>query len=352
MIDFIIVGQGLAANVLAHHFHQNSIRFKMIGNTKLSNCSNVAAGIWNPIVFKRLTKSWMADELISELNIFYSACEKTLNASLITQRQIIKPFVEVQEKNLWLKKSEQNLGAFLNPFINDSHHLDFKNCYLNDYYGLVENSGNLDLVSFIKKSDQFFKEDIISQTFDYSNLKIEEDGIIYKTIKAKHIIFCEGHLVKHNPFFNWIPLKPAKGEIITIQTNELNFKNKILNKNGFIMDVADQTYKVGATYAWDDSSDQPTNKGLLELKEKLKKIIGCNYQLINHQAGVRPSSADRRPIIGQHPKYKNLHVFNGLGTKGVMLAPYFGKNFVNFYLNKQALHPDINVNRFYDSHFA
>ena len=97
---------------------------------------------------------------------------------------------------------------------------------------LVENSGNLDLVAFIKKSDQFFKEDIISQTFDYSNLKIEEDGIIYKTIKAKHIIFCEGHLVKHNPFFNWIPLKPAKGEIITIQTNELNFKNKILNKNG------------------------------------------------------------------------------------------------------------------------
>ncbi len=90
----------------------------------------------------------------------------------------------------------------------------------------------------------------------------------------------------------------------------------------------------------------------MELKEKLKKIIGCNYQLINHQAGVRPSSADRRPIIGQHPKYKNLHVFNGLGTKGVMLAPYFGKNFVNFYSNKQALHPDINVNRFYDSHVA
>lgn len=98
------------------------------------------------------------------------------------------------------KKSQQNLGAFLNPIINDSHHLDFKNCNLNDYFGLVENSGNLDLVAFIKNLINFFKEDIISQTFDYSNLKIEEDGIIYKTIKAKHIIFCEGHLVKHNPF--------------------------------------------------------------------------------------------------------------------------------------------------------
>ncbi len=352
MIDFIIVGQGLAANVLAHHFHQQFIRFKMIGNPRLSNCSNVAAGIWNPIVFKRLTKSWMADELISELNIFYSECEKTLNTSLITQRQIVKPFNEEQEKKLWLKKSQQNLSAFLNPFIAQSNHLDFKNCYLNEYHGNVEKSGNLDLVTFIKKSDQFFKEDIISETFDYSDLKIEECEIIYKTIKAKHIIFCEGHLVKYNPFFNWIPLKPAKGEIITIKTNDLNFKNKILNKNGFIMDVTDQIYKVGATYAWYDTSDKPTNNGLLEIKEKLKKIIGCNYQIINHQAGVRPSSADRRPIIGQHPKYKNLYVFNGLGTKGVMLAPYFGKNFVNFYLNKEYLHPDINVNRFYDSHFA
>jgi glycine/D-amino acid oxidase-like deaminating enzyme len=86
------------------------------------------------------------------------------------------------------------------------------------------------------------------------------------------------------------------------------------------------------------------------LKSKLNSLINCNYNIISHLAGVRPSSIDRRPIIGAHPEYKNLFVFNGLGTKGVMLAPYFSENFVNFYLKNEPLMDDVNVKRFYSNY--
>ncbi len=82
-------------------------------------------------------------------------------------------------------------------------------------------------------------------------------------------------------------------------------------------------------------------------EEKLAQLINCNYTILDQQAGVRPSSSDRRPIIGLHPEYNNLFIFNGLGTKGVMLAPYFAKKFVNFYLQKETLPPEVNVGRFY-----
>jgi len=83
------------------------------------------------------------------------------------------------------------------------------------------------------------------------------------------------------------------------------------------------------------------------LRDKLNSLITCPYTVISHQAGIRPSAADRRPIIGPHPEFSHLFVFNGLGTKGVMLAPYFANNFVHFYLQNQEIVPDVHVKRFY-----
>jgi glycine oxidase len=347
MIDFIIVGRGLAANVLMHSFRQQQISFKVVGNDQLSSCSKVAAGIWNPIVFKRLTKSWLAEELVKNLTSFYKTCEASLNTTLITQRPIIKPFTEEQEKQLWKKKSTNDLCDFLDRDIRSDIPDVLNHCNIPNQYGEVKQSGNLNVAEFLKASFLFFKDDFFSETFEYHQLQIQTDKVIYKTLEAKKIIFCEGHLVKHNPFFNWIPLKPAKGEILTIEAPELKLKNLIFNKNGFLMDVEPSVFKLGATYVWDDFTDEPTNKSLMELEQKLKYMIRCDYSILKHEAGVRPSSIDRRPIIGVHPKYNNLFVFNGLGTKGVMLAPYFAKNFVDFYLKKAPIQSDVDVSRFY-----
>ena len=113
------------------------------------------------------------------------------------------------------------------------------------------------------------------------------------------------------------------------------------------MGLANGTFKLGATYEWEDLTEERTQKGLAELEAKLTQLINCKYTIVQHQAGVRPSSGDRRPIIGPHPIHNNVFIFNGLGTKGVMLAPYFAKKFVNFYLQKEALLADVNVSRFY-----
>lgn len=47
------------------------------------------------------------------------------------------------------------------------------------------------------------------------------------------------------------------------------------------------------------------------------------YNVVEHKAGVRPSVSDRRPVLGPCKDYEQLVVFNGLGTKGVSLAPFF-----------------------------
>ena len=59
--------------------------------------------------------------------------------------------------------------------------------------------------------------------------------------------------------------------------------------------------------------------------EKLKKVIDVPYKIIGQAAGIRPAVKDRRPLVGIHKTHKNLAVLNGLGTRGVMIAPTLAK---------------------------
>jgi glycine oxidase len=346
MLDFIIVGRGLAANTLALRLKEHQLSFSIIGDQDLSNCSRIAAGLWNPVVFKRMTNSWKAEELISELKQFYTSAEAELGIKFYHERVIIKPFFSEEEKVFWQKRSKGELKLFLDEKIHSPNE-EHTNLLIPDTYGIVNNCGNIDVPEFLNACEKLNTGHIVNEVFDHSLLQIEESHVTYKNLTAKNIIFCEGHLVKNNPFFNWLPMNPVKGEILDLEVKDIKLENEILNHNAFIFKLKDQRFKMGATYDWDEMNEIPTEKGLTELKEKLKGLITCPYTITKHQAGIRPSTLDRRPIIGAHPQYKNLFVFNGLGTKGVMLAPYLSKNFVYFYLNKGTIHTEVNIKRYY-----
>ncbi len=348
--EFLIIGSGLAAWVLAHTLYSKAINFKIIGNSNLSSCSHVAAGIWNPIVFKRFTKSWLANELISELLSFYKKAEQQTSSTFLTERNIIKLFYEEQEKTLWQKKEQAELHTFLNPNFISTNNLNFQNAMLTREVGIVERSGNLDVSKFINTSKLFFNKLYTEETVDYKQLAINENFVSYKNKTYSNIIFAEGHLVKHNPFFNFIPLNPAKGELLHIEHNSLNIQNYILNKDCFVFNAHTNNFIIGATYNWSELNDTPTEKAKTELLTKFNFLVTNNYKVLQQKAGVRPASIDRRPIVGQHPKHKNLWVFNGLGTKGVMLAPFFAKQLINFYLNKEMLNLEVDVKRFYNQY--
>jgi glycine/D-amino acid oxidase-like deaminating enzyme len=49
-------------------------------------------------------------------------------------------------------------------------------------------------------------------------------------------------------------------------------------------------------------------------------------KILKHKAGLRPATFDRKPFIGFHDKHKNVAIFNGFGSKGVSLIPYFAMN--------------------------
>jgi glycine/D-amino acid oxidase-like deaminating enzyme len=90
---------------------------------------------------------------------------------------------------------------------------------------------------------------------------------------------------------------------------------------------------------------EPQPKGIAELERRLKKLYTGHYEVLSASAGVRPTTNDRRPFIGWHPENKAVGIFNGFGTKGVSLVPYFSKLFVDSIEDREKVHIEADVNR-------
>lgn len=344
--DYIIVGQGIAGTVLTYSMIKEGMRVLVIDDKTLSSCSKVAAGNFNPIVFKRLVKSWMADELIPFSDKFYKEAEQFLDQEFYWKKEIVKIFAEENEKNFWLKKANsEDARNYLSKTITT----DFFSDVVNNPIGcaFVNDAANLFVVKFLDDFRNYFSthQILLDEFFDFDQLKVGSDSVSYKEFSAKKIIFCEGYKILDNPYFSWIPFKPAKGEVLIVKIENLP-TDKIINKGVYILPIGDDLFIVGTTYDWINLNDTPTEKARKEISEKLSKVIKVPFEIIDQQAGVRPSVSDRRPVIGLHPEHGSLGVFNGMGTKGVMLAPYFSKQFIDFLLNKVPLNKEVDIGRF------
>lgn len=345
--EYIIVGGGLAGILLAWELQKRGKHFLVFSNDSPAS-SNVAAGTWNPVTFRKMIPTWRAQEMIDKMLEVYPEVEKELGINLLSLIKVEKIIANEQEATFWKKMAlTEESKRFIEPKLID---INIKGEVKKS--GIVKQTGRLDIASYIKHSRAYFhnKGNLIYETLNPSELKLSKTSIKYNSIHANKLIFAEGTYAEQNPFFNWLPFKSVKGDIITIESNDLNV-DKIRKKNIFILPISKNTYKIGATYHWSDKTWEPSTKGKIELIEKLEKISDCTYKIINHEAGIRPATHDRRPFIGSHPSYQNILIFNGLGSKGVFLGPLLADEFCAFLENKGTIHPEVSVDRCVKKYF-
>lgn len=333
---FCIIGWGLAGSVLAWQFYFEGKSFQVYDSGE-NHSTRTAAGLVNPIVFKRLTKSWNADKLLPYAADFYKRIETELGLQLLSHKNIYRIFSGIEEQNNW--SSKQGDDRF-EPYLKTPRKDELPNSNEVDFpfgLGAVETIGNLDTNLFLDASKAFFKNHgviFFEETFDYTSVKT-----------LINYVFCEGVGVKNNPYFNYLPLKPTHGETLEIETAGFSFEH-ILNKNMFIMPLGNHRFKVGATYNWELNEPVTTEKAKEELQEKLGAFAKFDYKVVEQRAGIRPTVSDRRPLIGRHSEVENLLIFNGLGTKGVLIAPFYAMQLVHFIDGKAVLDNEVDIKRY------
>ena len=354
---YIVVGQGVAGSLLAYFLRKNGQKVLVFDeNTEgVPSSSKIAAGVINPITGRRFVKSWRIDALLPVAKRTYQDLEKLLNVQIWHERNIVRTLKDTEEENNFLlRRTYPDYQHFCGETVDN-----LENTHLHSFHAFaaIKNGAQVNLPFFIAAFRRYLIENqiFINEKIAFDDLIIEDDLVIYKSIKAKKIIFADGAAGATNPHFNWLPFNLDKGELLLVRIPSLDIQRIFKNKISIVPlhDVGsdgqmnkENLYWVGATNAWQYDNDWPTEANKQLIINELREILNCPFEVVAHQAAVRPTVRDRRPFIGLHPQIPSLGIFNGFGAKGASLIPFFAEHFVDSLLNKVQLDKEVDIQRF------
>ena len=348
--DYLIVGQGLTGTLLAFKLLEKGCKVHVIDPGYEFNSSKVAAGIINPVTGRRVVKSWMFETLFPYAEKTYKQLEEKLGGQYFQKKKIYRILFSPGDENKWLSKTA--LPEFDNYIEEPDQSPEFMKLVEGAFSaGEIRNGAQVDLDGLTNDFRNFLesKKCLIKANFEHQKLELSEDSASYQNQTYKKIIFCEGHRARFNPWFSYLPFEVAKGEILLIKSYELaqiNFEDYLLKHKLFIVPLKGGVFWIGSTYDWEPENDNPSEGKRKELEATLTAILKCEYEIVEHRAGIRPAIKDRRPILGIHPHHPQLAIFNGMGAKGASIAPFWANEMAEHLVNNKEISLEVAISRY------
>lgn len=344
--DTIIVGHGIAGALLGYFLEQAGQRCCYFDASEQTAATQVAAGIINPITGRRYVKAWRVGELLPFARQTYRHLEAMLGISIYHERALVRSLFSHGEDNDWQARQLDtdyadyfqhppqvgNIPAITHPVFG----------YFQPAQSAQVNIGTLvDALRNRRVQAGCFRDEV----FDYAQLEVLPTGVRYGALHAERIVFCEGWRNRNNPFFDAAPFQGNKGQVFLIRLPEARldamFKHRL-----FVVPFEEDLYWVGSTSENQFADDAPSAKGADYLHARLAEVLTTPYEVVAHRAAVRPTVKDRRPVLGQHPVHAPLWMFNGLGTKGASLAPYWAQHLTQHILSGTPIDDEVHSGRF------
>jgi glycine oxidase len=345
----LIVGSGLAGCLLAWRLQERGLPFQIVGSTTLPNAWSVAAGLINPVTGKWMTKSWNIDQLIPEVERTYRAIEQALDIEIYHPMPFRRYCQNMEDvKRCGRRSRNPRYANVLSEHVPVGSGPDA----LVDTHGSFEiyQASYVDLPILIAALQDHFQQcgRLRDETFVHAELERTPNGWHYKDSEAQRIIFCEGMGIQNNPWFNYLPISPAKGETLILTSDTLELPKTVYHHTKWLLPYKDRSFRIGATYDDNDLSHEPTESGKVELLKHARAFIKPEHKLEvqKHMAGIRPMTKDVRPFLGTHPNEAHLHILNGLGSKGASLAPEMTKQLLSHLFDGEPLDPEVDITRF------
>ncbi len=360
MHDVLIIGAGLAGSILAYQLRLADQKVLLISDPSIPSASRIAAGLINPISGQRLVLQENIETLLTSAQSFYRDIEKQFSFNILHQKQMLRVLRSDKEKEHWEKRKKD---PDYQTYMDDCVHHDETAACANASAFLQHQTGYLDTNLLLNTLHaEFLNQGILYETsLDYDDLTIKPDGVLWQahheqtdqskkashqTIQAKTIVFCEGWRGQDNPWFDWLPFQPVKGEILTLSSNS-DLPQYIINRGKWLLPFNADTFKLGATYDWSNLNETPTEDAKQELLHAMSQILTHHepVKVIKHVAGVRPGTKDKHPFLGLHPECPQLGIFNGFGSKGSLLIPWYAEQFVAHLIKKSPLPKQADIKR-------
>lgn len=338
MLDYIVVGFGISGLSISQALSNRKKKFIVLSDAS-QKATLAAGGLVNPVMLKTGKLVWNINEFLPYAKQFYAR----FKIDAFSEYSIHRIFNSVEEQNNHLALA----NAINQDFVSMQLVSAYKEIHAPFKMSKVNGGGVISIQKIVQfEMDKLRQHDqFVFSTFDYAKLNKHSNHIEYNGLKAKHLIFSEGFGVVNNPFFQKLSIQGNKGEYLIIESKSLQLKAILKNKY-FLIPLGNDLYKYGATYNRNEFNNQPSTEAREELLFHLDKILRCEYTVVDQVAGIRPTVSDKKPIYGTHPKYKNMHIFNGMGSRGLLMAPLLANELISHIEDQLPLKKEVDVRRF------
>lgn len=336
--DVIVVGQGLAGSALAWSLTWRHQRVLVIDRAEAVTSSRVAAGLMTPITGKKLVPSWRWDRFWNAATNFYRRVEQQTSSSFFYPQRILRLFASPLEQQYFAKRLDSEFVGL----VEQPKHLvnaDQFDVPLGGFE-MIE-GGRLAVQAYLAASRKHFESEGAFLTADFSadnDIELTVNGLRIPRfgISARRLVFCQGFNATSNPWFQNIDFKPAKGEILTLRISDLK-EERIVSNGVWLMPIGNGLFRAGATYEWSELNSVPTNAGREEICQRLREFLRLPFEIVSHDAAVRPILRHYYPVVMVHRDHPQLGYFNGLGSKGSLQSPWLADHFAGVLLGEHSL---------------
>jgi glycine oxidase len=327
-----IIGQGLAGSLLAFRLIESGYRPLVYDKGHDTASSMVAAGMWNPVNFKRLNVGMHPERYLQAMHDVYPRLERWLGATFFRPLPIARLFDSQEEINQWDIQSAmgKTAGRYLTQTQFNIPHESVKAPL---GAGLVAEGGRIDLPALLNA--------MRAKLLQLGALQPTE----YPAEDHEALVFhCTGMAVLQHPYWQWLPMAPNKGQVLTLRIPEFD-STHIYHFGRFVVPMNDDRYKLGSTYELRPINPDPDAAMADDLLKDFRTTVDRAHEVIDHRAGYRPTTFDRMPIVGAHPHYPKHIICNGFGSRGVYYAPLCIEQLLEHLLVGTPLPKEISVTR-------
>lgn len=336
---FLIIGGGLAGTTLAWRLHERGLPFLIVDRDEPLTSSKVAAGLVTPITGMRLSLSWRFGQLYPEALAFYRGLESKLGTRFYHEVPIVQLLASEKAVTQWQKRRDQpEVQPYLKapepgPLVNDT-------IFDNPHGGFVQqHSGWLDTAAYLSTSQRYFES-----LGSWQRGELTPDEVATRIGKDfTHAVFCIGWEAARHPWFDWVPFQSARGTVLQVSA-DTGGETRVVNNGCWLLPRGDGSLRVGPTYELNfDQPHTPAPETIAALETRLRGLLKTCYAITGSQTGVRPIIARREALIGTHPARPGIAFMNGLGSKGVLRAPWVTRQLTEHLLDGKPIEPELDL---------
>ena len=319
-----IVGQGLAGTLLAWELERAGRDFLIFDAGLDGATSRMAAGIVNPVTGRRVARTWRVDELLPLAQAAYRSLGEALGVRVWREMRIRRRFRDEAERRSFAERQERGeLAPFVEPPDADGF--------------WIAGAAHVDLPVLLAAARERWRVAgrLQEQPGDPDELRRHHDLVV----------LCTGAAVRCDPRLAHLPWAVAKGESLTLEISGLA-PDVIVSCGHWLLPLADGQAKVGATYAVGADDATPTPAARKELEHAAARLRERTFAVRDQEAGLRLTLPDKRPVAGCCTALPGVGVAAGLGSKGVLFAPWLARQWADHLATGASFNPAVDVARF------